>query len=155
MPKLLKKKSAISTRKIKKILVISDDYLEKELIQKYILEELKVTKSDIEWLFFNKKLKKEQVFEGIFTPKDLGWYGKITSEKLKYQLTKKYDLLINYSKIDNIYTNVLLLYCKVGFKAGFSHLDNRLYDLLINCKPDDLSLFTRELKKYLTILKKI
>ena len=154
-PKLIEKKSVVSSRKIKKTLVICDDYSQKERIQKELVEALRIVENNIVWVFFQQKMTKELVSDEIITPKDFGWYGKIKSEKLKNILTNKYDLLINYSKVDNIYINVLLLHCKVGFKAGFSHLDNRLYDLLINCKSDDLSLFTKELKKYLTIFKKI
>jgi hypothetical protein len=153
--KLIEKTSVVSLQKIKKLLVICDDYSQKESIQKELVETLIIAENDIVWVFFQKRMAKELVLDEIFTPKDFGWYGKIKSEKLKNILTNKYDLLINYSKIDNIYINVLLLHCKVGFKAGFSHLDNRLYDLLINCKSDYLSLFTKELKKYLTILKKV
>jgi len=155
LPKLLKKASAVSSQKIKKVLIISDNYLEKELIQNNILEKLKISKNDIEWLFFSQKLKKEQISEDIYTPKDFGWYGNIKSERLKKLLTNKYDLLINYNKIDCLYTNLLILQCKAGFRAGFSHSDNRFYDLLIDCKSEDLNLFTKELEKYLSILNKI
>jgi len=155
LPKLLKKSSVASSQKIKKVLIISDDYLKKESIQNNILEKLKISKNDIEWLFFSQKHNKEQISEDIYTPKDFGWYGNIKSEKLKQLLTNKYDLLINYNKVDYLYTNLLILQCKVGFRAGFSYLDNRFYDLLVKCELDNLELFNSELKKYLIILNKI
>ena len=104
---------------------------------------------------FQAKIYKNEDSENKISAADFGWYGKIKSEKLKFILTKNYDLLINYSKIDNIYLNLLILQCKVGFRVGFSHLDNRFYDLTINCESSNFALFNREMKKYLQILKKI
>ncbi|MEX1382402.1 MAG: hypothetical protein AB1Z17_03310, partial [Lutibacter sp.] len=91
----------------------------------------------------------------LFSSKDFGWYGKINNDTLKNILTKKYDLLINYSKIDYLYNNILLLHSKVAFKVGFASLDNRFYDLLINCKTSEIALFNKEVRKYLEILNKI
>ena len=104
-------------------------------------------------MVFQKKRNNNNNVEGFYTPQDFGWNGIIKSDQLNKILTNKYDLLINYSKVENIYTNLLLLQCKIGFRAGFKHLDNRFYDLLIDCKSDDFKLFDKELLKYLKILK--
>ncbi len=151
----LEKSAAISSEEIKKILIILDDVSKKEEVLKEVKALFAVAEDEIDLLIFQQKISKELVLEELISPKDFGWYGKIKSDKLKVVLTKKYDLLINYSKVDNLYSNLLLLQCKTGFKAGFSHLDNRFYDLLINCESNDLKLFNTELKKYLTILNKI
>jgi len=155
LPELLKKSEAISSKEIKIILVFLDEVSKKDQIQKGLMALFNIAESAMKFVVFQQKVAKEQISEDIITPKDFGWYGKMNSEKLKTILTKKYDLLINYSKVDNLYMNLLLLQCKVGFKAGFTHLDNRFYDLVINCETDDLELFNTELKKYLTILNKI
>jgi uncharacterized protein DUF6913 len=155
LPDWLKEPVVISSKKIKNILVFIDDTSEKEKIHKNLMKLFGIDNSNIKLIVFQQKINKEQILEEIITPKDFGWYGKIKSDELKMTLTKKYDLLINYSKIDNLYSNLLLLHCKVGFKAGFAHLDSRLYDLTIDCKSDNLELFNNELKKYLTILNKI
>jgi len=152
---LLKKSSAISSKEIKHVIVFLDDISEKDKIKKEVLALFNIAESDLEMVIFQQKTAKEEHSEAIITPKDFGWYGKINSEKLKIILTKKYDLLINYSKVDNLYSNLLLLQCKIGFRAGFKHLDNRFYDLLIDCKTSDLKLFNEELLKYLKILNKI
>jgi hypothetical protein len=155
LPVWLKKPTVVSLNKIKKILVFIDDISEKEKIYKNLMTLFKIDNSNIKLIVFQQKISKEQILEKIITPKDFGWYGKIKSDELKTMLTNKYDLLINYSKVDNLYSNLLLLQCKVGFKAGFAHLDSRLYDLTIDCKSENLELFNKELKKYLTILTKI
>ncbi|MBT8317124.1 MAG: hypothetical protein HKP59_05835 [Lutibacter sp.] len=150
--KLVNKTNVVSLKKIKKILVVCDDYSKKEIIREELLKMFTLVEKDIKWLFFQQKLPKELELDDIISPKDFGWYGKIKSENLTNILTKKYDLLINYSKIDCVYINLLLLHSKVGFKAGFSHLNTDYYNLLINCKTDEIDIFTEELKKYLSIL---
>jgi len=152
---LLKKASAISSKEIKHVIVILDDVSEKDKMKKEVLALFNIAESDIKMVVFQQKINNEKNSEDIITPKDFGWYGKIDSEKLKTILTKKYDLLINYSKVDNLYSNLLLLQCRAGFRAGFKHLDNRFYDLIIDCKWNNFELFNKELKKYLTILNKI
>jgi len=151
----LNKSKPISTEKIKRIIVFLDNTTEKDSIHKDLMALFNFNKSDIDLIVFQQKINKTQVLEGIITPKDFGWYDKIKSDKLKIILTKKYDLLINYSKVDDLYTNLLLLQCKAGFKTGFAHLDGRFYDLTIDCEVSDLAVFNKELKKYLTILNKI
>jgi len=142
--------------KVKKVLVLLDTIFEKSKIQQALLDMFKNTESDIEFVVIQPRIKKNQESENIITPKDFGWYGKINSEKLKSILTIKYDLLINYSKVDNVYHKLLLLHCDEVFTVGFKHyVDNRFYDLIINCEPTDLTMFNAEIKKYLTILNKI
>lgn len=144
-----------SSNDIKKIVVLLDDISEKSFIQNRVATLFNLTKYDVDVAVFREKLDKsnEQVF--IYTPKSFGWYGKIKTYFLENILTKKYDLLINYSKVENLYSNLLLLQCETAFRVGFDHLDNRFYDLLIDCDPEDVKLFNSELMKYLKILNKI
>ena len=151
----LKKTMVVSSGKIEHILVLVDNILEKDRIYKDLMALFNFNESNIDLVVFQQKTSKGQVLEELITPKDFAWYGKIKSEKLKTILTKKYDLLINYSKVDDLYSNLLLLQCKAGFKTGFAHLDGRFYDLTIDCEASDLAVFNKELKKYLIILNKI
>ncbi len=64
-------------------------------------------------------------------------------------------MLINYSKVENLYSNLLILQSKTAFKVGFSYQNNELYELMIDCKSGDYGTFNAELEKYLTILNKI
>lgn len=155
LPELLKNAVGNSSQKITRILVFLDEFYDKSVIQKKLNELFGFPEKNIDLLVFRRKIKTNEDLEDIISPVDFGWYGKINSKKLKNILTKKYDLLINYSKVDNIYINLLLLQCNAGFRVGFSHLDNRFYDLIINCKSTDFVLFNKEMKKYLQILNKI
>ena len=151
----LKNSKTNSSEKIKSILIILDDITVQDKVKQQILKLFNIPKANLKFVIFQSKINKEIALEEIITPKDFGWYGQIKSEELKGVLTKKYDLLINYSKVDNLYGNLLLLQCNTGFKAGFSYLDNRFYDLLVKCELDNLELFNSELKKYLIILNKL
>jgi hypothetical protein len=153
--KLIESTDKSTTNTIKNIIIVLDDCKYEKIIVDELLKLFSVSENTIKVLVFQKKIKKNENLKNVITPKDFGWYGKIKSEKLKDILTNKYDLLINYSKVENLYCNLLLLHCKTDFKAGFAHLDNRFYDLTIQCKPDEIELFNKELKKYLTILNKV
>jgi hypothetical protein len=153
LPNFLKNEHKSPFDEVKKVLVFFDDNIEKELVVRELATLLKISESDIKVVVFQRKLRNEKETDDIITPKDFGWYGKIDSEKLKNILTNNCDLLINYSKVDNVYLNLLLLQCKAAFRVGFAHMDKRLYDLLIRCEPNEIDLFHEELIKYLVILK--
>lgn len=152
---LLEKSSVVSEGDIKNVLIIVNNQLEKEAIVKSLNEILKLPQNNIDTIIFQPKVKKEQRDLGIITPKDFGWNGKVPTQKLENILTKNYDLLINYSKVDSVYVNLLSLHCKIAFRAGFGHLNKNLYNFIVKCDPTELSLFHTELIKYLKILKKI
>ncbi len=155
LQELLDSSNKEATNKVKNAIVFLDDYSSRNKILNNLVALIPVLEVNVELFIFSQKIIKEGNIEEIFTPKDFGWYGRIKSEKLKHILTKKYDLLINYSEIDNLYSNLLLLQCKADFRVGFGHLDNRFYDLIIDCDHTDIIAFNKELKKYLQILNKI
>jgi hypothetical protein len=144
-----------NTGAIKKVLVLLQDASIKNKVLIDLSSMLNLSENEIEIVVFQKKKNQQNEQMAVFTPKDFGWYGKIKSEMLQTILTKKYDLLINYSKVENIYCNLLLLQCKTNFRVGFAHLNKEFYDLIIKCNYADIELFNSELKKYLAILKKI
>lgn len=143
-----------SSKKVEKILVFLDDVSKKTVVKKDLINLFKISENEIDIIVFQQKKSKINVDEDVFSPKDFGWFGKVKSPVLKDILTKKYDLLINYSKVENIYCNLLLLQSKTSLRVAFSHLNNQFYDLLIQCKPSEIKMFNNELKKYLTILNK-
>lgn len=152
---LLEKSSLVSARLIENALIIVSDFTEKEASITYLSNCLGIAENQIDCVVFQKKISKEQRNLGIFTPKDFGWNGKLPESKLGTILTKNYDLLINYSKVDNVYTNLLILHCKAAFRVGFGHLNKNLYNFIVKCDPTESKLFYTELIKYLKILKKI
>ena len=104
-----------TSEKIKKVLIVLDDISLKEVTLANLKNNLGIQEKNIEILVFLQKKSKEKDDKHLFSSKDFGWYGKINNDILKNILTKKYDLLINYSKIDNLYNNILLLHSKAAF----------------------------------------
>jgi len=90
-----------------------------------------------------------------FNPKDLGWKGKIKNTDLQVFVDTKFDVLISYCKENHLELNLITAASKANFKVGLTDEDERLYDLMIDVKPKQFSLFKDELKKYLTVLNKL
>ena len=143
------------SKKIERVLVFIEDLDVVGDLTKDLLKKLKVKKHDLNFLVFQDKIDKLNEDKHLFTPKDFGWYGKVKSPQLKAVLTNKYDLLINYCKVENVYVNTLLLQCNSGFRIGFPHLNSELYDLIIDCDLNNKNLVNNEIQKYLTILNKL
>ena len=151
----LKNKEKQTPVEIKNVLVLVDDEKIITSLKKELPKMLHVEENAIEILLFKQKAGKAHLeADGykLYTPKDFGWYGTIKNSSLNKCLTKKYDLLINYHKVDNLYTNLLLLHSNSIFRAGFEHLNRNLYQLTIKCNREDLPVFNSELKKYLKII---
>lgn len=155
LQKMLEDSKENQSKKVRTIVVFLNDSSDKDAILKSISKNLKLNENCVDFVMFYNKINKENACDNCFSPKDLGWYGKIKSDKLKAVLTKKYDLLINYSKVENIYCKLLVLQSKAAFKVGFSEVDKRMYDLMIDCEVSNVALFNSELKKYLEILNKL
>ena len=147
--------SISSSNKIKKAFILLDDITLKQEVISNLKASLGLKENAIEIVIFVQKKAKDTNESSIFSSKDFGWYGKIKNEDLKNILTKKYDLLINYYKVENIYVNLLLLQCKATFKVGFASLDKVLYNLVVDCNVENYKLYNEEIKKYLTILNKL
>lgn len=91
-----------------------------------------------------------------FSPKDIGWAGKINHPELELFLNTKFDALISYYFTDILDLKVLTATANADFKIGvLQEEEQRLNDLIINVNPGDLKVFKRELLKYLSILKRI
>ena len=139
---------------INSVIVFLDDISDKKMVKKSLLTLVGNANTSFEFVVFQDKTTKKAKETGVFTSQDFGWFGNIHSQILKHILLKKYDLLVNYQKEDNVYTNLLLLQCKALFAVGYAHLNKNFYNLLIDCKAKDKGLFDQELKKYLDILNK-
>ena len=145
---------SINTEGIKAIVILLDKDSEKNKIVKSLSLLFNVDKKEIISLTYLKKADKKATDGLIVSPSDFGWRGTVKSGSLKNILTKKYDLLINYRKVENNYINLVILLSNSKFKVGYQQLKNEFYQLLVNCEPSEIELFNNEIKKYLQILKK-
>ncbi|MEM9648265.1 MAG: hypothetical protein AAF969_07275 [Bacteroidota bacterium] len=91
----------------------------------------------------------------IFSDKDLGWKGEIENGYVLEFLGREYDMLINYYQEDNLMMKLLSVKSSARLKVGFSPLDPKINDLILNTSLADFTLFKSELKKYLKVLNEL
>nr|WP_321245084.1 hypothetical protein [uncultured Psychroserpens sp.] len=96
-----------------------------------------------------------ELWDTYFNPKDFGWKGKINNIDLQTFVDTKFDVLISYYKANHLELNLITALSNANFKVGLTNHDERLYDLMIDVKPNEFSVFKDELKKYLTVLNKL
>ena len=89
----------------------------------------------------------------IIKDSDFSWNGSLKSNETKAFLAQPFDMLIDFTKSEQIYNDFLVAKSKAKFKVGFENEEERLYDLMI--ASDSVPLFIDELIKYLKILKKL
>jgi len=90
-----------------------------------------------------------------FSPKDIGWQGKVLGANMRTFIDQEFDALVSYYKNDDLNLNMITALSKANFKIGISSKDKRLNDFIIEVEPDQIQLFKEELSKYLKVLNKI
>ncbi len=93
--------------------------------------------------------------EKMFTDTDLGFSSTIKNQALTRFLNKPFDGLFCYFNQDKLMLNLATVKSKARFKIGFSGVNEYLCDFSVGTDLHNIKEFTFELKKYLTILKKI
>ena len=87
-----------------------------------------------------------------FDQKSFGHYGKVKNPALEEFVNREFDLLINYSSAEWIFTKVILLRSRARLKAGFEAEKGDWQDISINVPVNDMDTFHEELVKYLRIM---
>lgn len=137
---------------LKSVLLITDNAENNGVIVSKLVSELGLKESQLTHIIYSEKAEKNKA-DNYLTEKDFGWYGKVDEGFLKEVLTNKFDLLINQSKVENLYSDLLVLQVKADLKVGIGLEQSDNYDLLLQVENSDTALLTSELKKYLEILK--
>jgi len=87
-----------------------------------------------------------------FGEESFGLYGKVKNPALEEFLSKEFDLLINYSSTEWVFTEVILAHSRAKLKAGFD-ADNRGWqDISVKVPVNNMDTFHDELVKYLKIM---
>ncbi|PKH51502.1 hypothetical protein CXF68_12760 [Tenacibaculum sp. Bg11-29] len=141
--------------KVQKVLILLDNESLENVMIANLVNVLSFKKESIDVLVYKEFLKKEDISPLFFTKKDIGLNASLKSDNLKNFVRNDYDLLINYIKTPNLYTNMITLLSKANLKAGFADIDDRLYDIVVADEGLNEAVLNKELKKYLTILNKI
>jgi hypothetical protein len=154
---LLNKKSNSFSGKIKTIgLLVDESYL---VETKFLVEELKsygFLEEDIDAVIYKSKLKSQSKYsKTTFSSRHLKWNAKINNKSVNEFINKEFDLLISYYDIEKSILLIVTHESKAKFKVGFSSIDKRLNDLMINTNIENYKVFIGELIRYLKILNKI
>ena len=104
---------------------------------------------------FKKFNKLDEVSFKHFTEKDINWKGDFIQTNFQSFLKQPFDLLIGYFNENHLYLEKAILESKASFKAGFSNVNSKLYELEVSTKLENVQQFSSELKKYLQILQKL
>ncbi len=121
-----------------------------ELIANGILEK------NIKIIVFRDKLKKNEVYsQPTFSTKHIDLNLEITDSKVNDFINEKFDLLISYYDVEKAFLLKITHNSKAQFKVGFSAIDKRLNQLMINTNAENYKVFVHELFRYLKILNRI
>ncbi|SEB53640.1 hypothetical protein SAMN04489761_1270 [Tenacibaculum sp. MAR_2009_124] len=154
----LKEKNIVSNNKggkVKSVAVILDNASLENVITSNLASKLNFDKKNITFLVYRNFSKKDEEVPKFFTEKEIGFNASLKSDNLKNFVKNDYDLLINYTKSSNLYTNVITLHSQAKLKAGFAGIDDKLFDIVVSDATFNEAVLNQELKKYLTILNKI
>lgn len=147
---------SFSIEKIKTVgLIIDETYFNGK---EQLLDELVVNgieRQDIEFLLYHDKDKKRDLNFTSFSFKNVSWSGEISNQEVIDFKAKPFDLLISYYDIEKAPLLLVTQRSKAKFKVGFSNIDKRLNNFMIQTTAENSSAFIEELFKYLKILNKI
>lgn len=104
---------------------------------------------------YRKYKKANPITYKHFSDRDFYWSGKIKDPSLESFLDNPFDLLIGYFNKNHLYLEFASLKSKADFKIGFSSVNDKIFDLVINNDLDKSEDFINVAKKYLKILNKI
>ena len=146
-----------SNNKIKKVgLIIDETYFNDKvkLIQELTLNG--ILPNDIEFITFRDTIKKNEVFDySVFSNKDMSWNETFATQQANDFIAKNFDLLISYYDVEKAPLMLMTLHSKADFKVGFSSVDKRLNQFMIDTNAENYKVFINELFKYLKILNKL
>jgi hypothetical protein len=79
-------------------------------------------------------------------------FGKIKSEKVDAFLNNKYDLLIDFTNIENNVELFFSLAINANIRVGYKH-EKEIYDIMLAIEKGNIQTFSDEMVRYLKILK--
>ena len=145
---------SVSQKEILTVGILTTESISSKIdIQSVIEANLGVRNSKI--FSFKKFDKSDEVCDKHFSEKDINWRGNFKQPAFQNFLEQPFDLLIGYFNHDHLYLQKAVLESKARFKAGFSDVNPKLYELEISTELENIQQFSSELKKYLQILKKL
>jgi len=148
---------SVNNKKIESVGIIlnQDEFNKHEDLRQFLIS-LGIMENKIKFISFITDAKlAPNTWDNYFDPHSFGWHGSIKNVELDEFINTKFDTLISYYKADNLELNAVTTMSKANFKIGISKNDQRLNDFIIDIKPSQITIFKKELLKYLKVLNKI
>ena len=121
-----------------------------------ISKELGLHEKDVKIYFFSDlKTNTPTLHQNKINNKHFSWKGEIHNKNANEFLETPFDVLVGYYRTKNNYLDLMTSKSNAKFKVGFKEIDNRLFDLLIDVDPLNISGLKKELLKYFRTLNKI
>jgi len=155
--KQLQKARNLNSNKIKTIGILIDatDYESFPFTSK-IAKTFNIPEKNIQLLYYQPDKKQAKVAAvNVYTKSDLAFKGNLKSKVAVEFSETSFDCLINYYAKDRLLLNLVAVKSKAQFKIGFASINENINDFSVATQLDNITEFTSELKKYLTILNKI
>ena len=141
----------VSQKEIKTVGIITTDEISKWVNVKEEVEKI-LNLKNVKIYSFRPQNKNSNKY---FSEKDFNWQGNIYKPDFKSFIDEPFDLLIGYFNKNNLFLESSVLQSNALFKVGISDVNQELYDIEIAETPIKTESFFLELKKYLTILRKL
>ncbi len=137
-------------------LLIDESYFsEKEALLKEVIAN-GILESNIKIVVYRDKIKKNEFYSHTtFGAKHINWNLKINNLEVNDFINQKFNLLISYYDVEKPILLKVTHDSKAQFKVGFSSIDKKLNNLMINTNAENHTVFVHELFRYLKILNKI
>ncbi len=143
--------------KITKVAIFVDEttaFDDKKFIE--LQQIIKLDNRQFNILTYKDKKSNFNEFRGaVVLQNEINWQGKVTSNEVKSFLEQEFDLLIDYTLANNQKKQLIVANIKAALKVGILDENDSLYDFMIEVDPQEISMFNKELVRYLTILKLI
>lgn len=144
-----------TNNKVKRVAVLLDNETLINVVISNLTNKLPFKKEQIAVYTFREYSKKQEESSEFFSDNDFGFKASLKSDNLKNFVKNDFDLLINYTKSANLFTNMVTLLSQAELKVGFAEIDDRLFDIVVSDATFNEAVLNQEIKKYLTILNKI
>jgi len=119
---------------------------------KFLQKTYGLSSSQFNIFTFKEKNDHYNELRGIVASKDVfNAFGKLKSPEIIEFLDKKYDLLLDFTNLSNIYEQYFSLSIQANCRIGYYH-DEQLYDLMLNISLGDIKNYALESVKYLRVL---
>jgi hypothetical protein len=141
----------VSQKEIKTVGIITTDEISKWVNVKEEVEKI-LNLKNVKIYSFRPQNKNSNKY---FSEKDFNWQGNVYKKDFKSFIDEPFDLLIGYFNKNNLFLESSVLQSNALFKVGISDVNQELYDIEIAETPIKTERFFLELKKYLTILRKL